>query len=141
MITRISSGIKGLDQRIQGGYPVGESILVTGEPGTGKTIMGVHFLYNACNDGKKCAMVATEEHPGKIVAHSQVLGLDLEPFLDSGQLSMIHLLETRAAIVEKESSSNIKYMSVADSDNIIDLVKGDYDVIILDNLGTFSIGI
>jgi len=35
---RVPTGIQGLDALIEGGFPKGRSILVTGEPGTGKTI-------------------------------------------------------------------------------------------------------
>jgi KaiC/GvpD/RAD55 family RecA-like ATPase len=42
-MARISSGIKSLDKRLQGGFPEGECILITGKPGTGKTIFGMQF--------------------------------------------------------------------------------------------------
>lgn len=37
-IQRIGTGVEGLDEII-GGYPVGRSILITGDAGSGKTIM------------------------------------------------------------------------------------------------------
>ena len=44
MIERIKTGISGLDQILKGGLRKNSSILVTGAPGTGKTIFGLQFL-------------------------------------------------------------------------------------------------
>ncbi|MDI6806700.1 MAG: ATPase domain-containing protein, partial [Candidatus Aenigmarchaeota archaeon] len=42
---RIKSGINGLDKLIEGGFPEGSVILVSGAPGTGKTLFGLQFIY------------------------------------------------------------------------------------------------
>ena len=41
---RISTGIQGLDHVLRGGLLPGRAYLVYGEPGTGKTTLGLHFL-------------------------------------------------------------------------------------------------
>jgi circadian clock protein KaiC len=43
-LTRISTGIQGLDYILRGGLLAGRSYLVYGQPGTGKTTLGLHFL-------------------------------------------------------------------------------------------------
>ncbi len=43
---RVKTGIPGLDELIEGGFPNPSSILVTGPPGSGKSIFGLQFLYN-----------------------------------------------------------------------------------------------
>jgi len=45
MTERILTGIEGLDELLEGGFPQGRTILVIGGPGTGKTILGAQFLY------------------------------------------------------------------------------------------------
>jgi RecA-superfamily ATPases implicated in signal transduction len=138
-MTRLSSGNIDLDKRLQGGFPEGECVLITGEPGTGKTIFGIQFLYNACQEGKKCVMIATEEVPEKIIIHGKALGFDLEPFVETKQLTMMHFLELRANNLA-EGYTNV-CMHIDDLNNLAHIIQDDVDVIILDNLGTFSIGI
>jgi len=64
---RVPTGIDELDVKLSGGYPKGKAILVTGAPGAGKTIFGIHFLYKACMDGRMCVDIATEEPPEDIL--------------------------------------------------------------------------
>jgi circadian clock protein KaiC len=40
---RAPSGIYGLDEVIEGGFPRGSLIIVTGNPGTGKTVFSAQF--------------------------------------------------------------------------------------------------
>ena len=42
---RVSSGVKGLDDLLGGGYVEGRSTLLAGGPGTGKSILTWHFLF------------------------------------------------------------------------------------------------
>ena len=44
MLQRVESGIPGLDHMIQGGFPFPSTIMVAGEPGTGKTTLAVQSL-------------------------------------------------------------------------------------------------
>jgi circadian clock protein KaiC len=41
---RISSGIDGFDTVLSGGFIPNRAYMVTGRPGTGKTILGLHYL-------------------------------------------------------------------------------------------------
>ncbi|MEM4261920.1 MAG: ATPase domain-containing protein [Candidatus Diapherotrites archaeon] len=47
---RIKTGINGLDELIEGGFPEGRSILLTGGCGTGKTIFGMQYIYKGAQD-------------------------------------------------------------------------------------------
>ncbi len=50
-IHRSPSGIPGLDELIDGGFPVPSTILVAGEPGTGKTTLAVQGLFDVARHG------------------------------------------------------------------------------------------
>ncbi|TQD27021.1 ATPase domain-containing protein [Methanolobus vulcani] len=135
---RISTGIPEIDKKIQGGFPAGEAYLVTGEPGTGKTIFGLHLTYNACMEGKKCAILATEETPEKIIRHGKSIGLDIEPFVENKQLTMIRVLEKRIEGLEDKYANIIT--NTTDPRNIKYIIPEDVEVVVIDNMGTFSIG-
>ena len=51
-IERLSTGIPALDELIEGGIPRGFTVLVAGNPGTGKTILTSHFLYEGLLKGE-----------------------------------------------------------------------------------------
>lgn len=140
-MNRSSTGIPKLDKKLQGGYPNGESILVTGEPGTGKTILGIQFIHQACIEGKKCMMIATEETPEKILFHAKMLGFDLEPFFESNCFSIMRILEMRASSngISATTSPDAS-MHLDDLYDLTHLIADDIEVIVVDNIGTFSIG-
>ncbi|MEM2094277.1 MAG: ATPase domain-containing protein, partial [Candidatus Bathyarchaeia archaeon] len=58
---RISTGIRELDAMISGGIPRGFMVAVTGEPGTGKTVLCIHYIAQGIRDGDHCIYVTTEE--------------------------------------------------------------------------------
>lgn len=60
-IKRVSLGIKGLDKLIQGGVPEGSTILLTGSPGTGKTIFSIQFLVHGAMIGENGLYLSMEE--------------------------------------------------------------------------------
>ena len=49
----VSTGIPGLDNILTGGFPQGHFFLVEGEPGTGKTTLGLQFLMNGAAKGER----------------------------------------------------------------------------------------
>ena len=58
----IKTGISGLDQVLKGGLRRNSSILVTGAPGTGKTILALQFIYYGAKDyNENGIFISTEE--------------------------------------------------------------------------------
>jgi circadian clock protein KaiC len=87
---RVSTGIKGLDQILEGGFPKGRSILVTGDPGTGKTIFSLQFLIEGLARGEKGIYVAADEGPMDIIEQAASLGWDLEHYIEKKELAILN---------------------------------------------------
>ncbi len=77
-IKRINTGIEGLDRLIQGGIPEGSPILISGSPGTGKTILGLQFLYWGAKNNEPGIYVTFEEPKESIISTAKNFGWDLE---------------------------------------------------------------
>jgi circadian clock protein KaiC len=60
---RISSGIAALDELLSEGYWPGASTLCAGPAGSGKTLMGLHFIYNGARDGDTGVIATLQENP------------------------------------------------------------------------------
>ena len=58
---RVSTGVKGLDRVLSGGIPSQMVVLLSGEPGTGKTLLGLSFLMEGVRKGEKCCYVSLSE--------------------------------------------------------------------------------
>ncbi len=66
-LQRASTGIPGLDELIQGGFPIPSTILVAGEPGTGKTTLAVQSLFHAAREGGTGIYLAAISEPPWVV--------------------------------------------------------------------------
>ena len=69
---RIKTGSSELDEII-GGFPSGKTILITGDPGSGKTIFGLQFAYKNCLENKKTVYISTEEDAAETQAAGQII--------------------------------------------------------------------
>jgi circadian clock protein KaiC len=87
---RVITGIPGLDQLLEGGFPKGRSVLVTGEPGTGKTIFALQFLVEGLRRGEKGIYVAADEGPTDIIEQAASLGWDLEKYIEAKELAILN---------------------------------------------------
>ena len=88
---RLSTGVAELDTMIGGGIPAGDSILVTGPTGSGKTILGTQFVAEGARKGE-CAVIAVfEEHPRAYVERAKNLGFDLDAMIAAGTLDILYL--------------------------------------------------
>jgi circadian clock protein KaiC len=87
---RVPTGVTGLDHMIEGGLPKGRSILVTGEPGTGKTIFALQFLHEGLKKGEKGIYVTADESPVDVLEQAASLGWDLEPRVEAKELAILN---------------------------------------------------
>ena len=82
---RIATGIPRLDAMLGGrGFFRGSSILLTGTPGTGKTIISANFAQAAARRGERVLFFSFEESPNQIIRNMHSIGLRLEPLVRSG---------------------------------------------------------
>ncbi|MBI2874580.1 MAG: hypothetical protein HYY09_05795 [Firmicutes bacterium] len=71
-------GIDGLDEILKGGIPRGNAILVTGNPGTGKTTLCVQFIYAGAVKFKEPGIMVTfEESPARLIRDAHSFGWDI----------------------------------------------------------------
>lgn len=97
-----------LDRMLAGGIPRGFSVAVTGEPGTGKTILCIHFIAQGIKDGDKCIYVTTEESRESIITQASQFGFDFQGAVANGKLVLID------ALMGVEDQWTIKSLSVED---------------------------
>ena len=83
----LKTGIIGFDELfIDGGIPSGNSSLIAGGPGTGKSIFCRQVCYNLVSNGKKCMYVSFEESINRIIRSMESFGWDINKYLDNGDL-------------------------------------------------------
>jgi circadian clock protein KaiC len=79
-IERISSGVPTLDPLIEGGIPKGFTVLVAGNPGTGKTILTTHFLYDGLLKGEAALYVSFSESKSQFYENFDRSGMKFSDF-------------------------------------------------------------
>jgi circadian clock protein KaiC len=79
---QVSTGVAGLDGMFgRKGYFRGNSVLVSGTAGTGKSSLAAHFAEATCRRGERCLYFAFEESQSQIARNMRSIGIDLEPLI------------------------------------------------------------
>jgi KaiC/GvpD/RAD55 family RecA-like ATPase len=86
----INLGLDGLENFIPG-LPKGDAILVRGEPGTGKTILCLQFLYRGAKNGEKCLYITTEETPETVMRTGGELWEDFPQLIKDRTIQIVNL--------------------------------------------------
>ena len=82
----LNTGIDGLDALFKnGGIPSGNTVLVAGGPGTGKSILCRQICYNRISQGHPCMYVSFEEDRERIIRSMKQFGWDIEPYVEQGR--------------------------------------------------------
>ncbi|MGZ5201616.1 MAG: RAD55 family ATPase [Telluria sp.] len=83
---RVSLGVPGIDELLEGGLPQGHTLLVTGPTGTGKTILGTRFMQEGARNGEKSVLLCFEK------GTSRLRNVELAEMAQAGQ---VRVLESR----------------------------------------------
>ncbi|MBU0636365.1 hypothetical protein KKE06_05040 [Candidatus Micrarchaeota archaeon] len=88
---RIRSGVPGFDELVGGGVPEGNLLVVTGDPGSGKTNFCYRFLYGGANDYEEPGVyISLEESEPEIIKEAAYYGYDFSTLIQQRKL----LIET-----------------------------------------------
>lgn len=103
---KVSTGIEGLDEMLEGGLIVGRPYLVIGGPGAGKTILCMQFLMEGVKRNEKGLYIALEEQAQELKQDMDMFGWDLQriKILDTMQdmASGVWAIKTAGVITKPE---------------------------------------
>jgi len=87
---RVKTGIKGLDEMLAGGFLTESANLVEGAPGTGKTTLGMQFIYSGIAQFGEPGLILTfEEFPQQYYHDAETLGWNLREMEQANKLRVI----------------------------------------------------
>lgn len=99
---RIQTWDEGLDEMCGGGLPENGCYLVTGEPGTGKTVSAISFVARNADLGRPGLFVTSEETPAQVREDAAEIGYPLEDLEEKDLLRMVDLTSTHIEIPSRE---------------------------------------
>jgi circadian clock protein KaiC len=126
---RVATGVAGLDALLRGGLPRASATMIEGGTGTGKTLLGLHFLLEGARQGEPGILFTLEETPAQIRAVAKNFGWELAPLEAQGRLL-------------------ISYTSPVElfTDRFLDVVRRQIEEVgarhaVLDSLTSMSLGV
>ncbi|HEY8610968.1 MAG TPA: ATPase domain-containing protein [Roseomonas sp.] len=84
----VSTGNEGLDALLGGGLVPGTNILLSGPSGVGKTTTAISCVVAALERGEHATYYLFDEGLGTLLARSEALGMNLHPYVATGQLTL-----------------------------------------------------
>ena len=89
VVRRVRTGVPGMDEILYGGIPERNVVLLSGGPGTGKSIFGMQFLYYGLERGESTVFVALEEHPVSVIRSFRHFGWDVLKYEQKGKFALV----------------------------------------------------
>ncbi len=74
---RVSTGVPALDELLGDGYWPGAATLVVGPAGVGKTLLGLHFVFNGASQGDPGIVASLQENPTQLARVVEGFGWSL----------------------------------------------------------------
>ena len=87
----VKTGIEGLDELLDGGFPKDHLTLLTGQTGAGKTIFGLQYLvYGAVTCGEKGIYISFEQSREDLILQSKTFGWEIEELEKNGLIKIFN---------------------------------------------------
>jgi len=136
-ITRVKSGIPGLDKLTEGGFPKNSIVLISGAPGTGKSILCMQYIYSGAKAGEPGIYVTFEQSEKDLISNGKKVGIDFAPLIKQGKMKVMHI------------NLGTFEQSMLDVEDLMDTIKGEVKAmkakrLVIDSLSslinTFTLG-
>jgi KaiC/GvpD/RAD55 family RecA-like ATPase len=129
-VPRVRTYVEGLDEKIEGGIPKGQVVLVAGEPGTLKSSFAFHVAYhNALHEGRKALYVTMEQSRESLLTNMAGLGMDIGPVANKLSLVDIGLIRKNLDVLDRRSWIEILKMYARNMRE-----SQGYEILVLDSL-------
>ncbi len=87
---KVRTGIPGLDSILSGGLREGMNVVLSGQPGSGKTTLGMQFLYYGAKDFDESGIFVTlSESPNSVKNNFMSYGWDIQNLIEQGKIIII----------------------------------------------------
>jgi len=121
---RLSFGIAELDKMLDGGVREGDSVLVAGSSGTGKSVLATQFIAEGVRQGEPGIVAVFEERPEAYAERATSLGLDLETPQKDGKLTILYLRPLDLSVDETMQSILDAVQKIGAKRLVIDSLAG-----------------
>lgn len=121
---RLSTGVPGLDEMMGGGVPVGESMVLAGPTGTGKTTFATQFAAAGIRQGEPCVIAVFEEHPEDYLERATSYGVDFREAVRQNKLRIIYLRPLDLSVDETLEEIRVSVKEVGATRVVIDSISG-----------------
>ena len=113
-----STGIDELDFQMNGGIPLGNTVLVTGCSGSGKTTMCMQYLFNGARNGDRGVFFTITEPLFKLTKNLESFGYYDKKLIESGMVNIIDL-----RIISERLGLDAEKYTVEDAGALLDILK------------------
>ena len=121
---RMSTGIPGLDEMMGGGIPVGDSLVLAGPTGTGKTTFAMKFVAAGLQEGESAVIAIFEEHPDVYLQRAKSVEVDLRKAIDDDKLQIIYLRPLDLSVDETFEEIRTAVQRIGAKRVVIDSISG-----------------
>ena len=121
---RLSTGIAGLDEMMGGGIPVGDSLVLAGPTGTGKTTFALKFVAAGLAAGESAVVAIFEEHPDVYVQRAKSVDVDLRAAIKADKLAIIYLRPLDLSVDETLEEIRVAVNRIGAKRVVIDSISG-----------------
>jgi circadian clock protein KaiC len=107
---RVNTGIAGLDEMIETGFWRGSTTLVAGPTGSGKTVIGLHFIREGLLNNEPGVYVGFQENPVQLTRVMRNFGWDPEAMFEKNTFELMYRspIEMQLDSVASELFSRIR---------------------------------